>query len=74
MVCVKVEEARPLLYTSPYSYVDEHSVTLFFFMETRIKEQDSYSNLDIDGFGEYYHLDRDQTVTGKPLGGGLCLC
>lgn len=47
---------------------------LIAFMETKLKEQGSYSDLDIDGFGEPYCLDRDPTVTDKPLGGGLCLC
>ncbi len=35
------------------------------FTETWLKEQDSRSDLDIDGFGVPFHLDRDPTVTGK---------
>ena len=46
---------------------------LLAFTETWLKEQDSHSDLEIDGFGEPYRLDRDPTVTGKSLGGGLCL-
>lgn len=42
-------------------------------METWLKQEDFYSDLEIDGFGELYWLDRDPTVMGKSLGGGLCL-
>lgn len=37
---------------------------LLAFTETWLKEQDSYSDLEIDGFGEPYRLDRDPTVNG----------
>ncbi len=41
--------------------------------ETWLKQHDLQSDLDLNGFGEPVRLDRDPTVTGKSLGGGLCL-
>lgn len=55
-------------------YLKEYnSACLLALTETWLKDHDSYSDLEIDGFGEPYRLDRDPTVTGKSLGGGLCL-
>lgn len=50
-----------------------NSACLLAFTEMWLKEQDYYSDLEMDGFGEPYRLDRDPTVMGKLLGGGLCL-
>ena len=49
------------------------SACLLAFTETWLKEHDIQSDLEIDGFGVPYRLDRDPAVTGKSLGGGLCL-
>ncbi len=38
-----------------------------------LRQHDLQSDLDINGFGAPLRLDRDPTVTGKSLGGGLCL-
>lgn len=46
---------------------------LIALTETWHKEQDFRTDLEIDGFGVPYRLDRDATVTGKSLGGGVCL-
>ena len=49
------------------------SACLIAVTETWLKQQDLSPDLAIDGFGEPLRLDRDPTVTGKSLGGGLCL-
>ncbi len=41
--------------------------------ETWLKDYDLNHDFDIDGFGLPYRLDRDAQVTGKSLGGGVCL-
>lgn len=41
--------------------------------ETWLKEHDPSPDLEIDGFGVPYLLDRDPAVTGKSLGRGVCL-
>lgn len=46
---------------------------LLALTETWLKEQDPQSDLEIEGFGEPFRLDRNSSVTGKSLGGGLCL-
>lgn len=43
------------------------------FTETWLNEQDSDADLHIDGFGTPLRLDRKVEVTGKKLGGGVCL-
>lgn len=45
---------------------------VFLVYGTWLKEQHPYSNLETD-FGELYCLERDPTVMGKSLDGGLCL-
>lgn len=42
-------------------------------MDTLLKEHDQQSDLEINGFDEALPRDRDPSVTGKLLGGGLCL-
>lgn len=49
------------------------SACLIAVTETWLKQQDLQPDLAIDGFGEPLRQDRDSTVTGKSLGGGLCL-
>lgn len=46
---------------------------LLAITETWLKDHDSQADLAIDGFGEPFRLDRDPTVTGKSLRGGLAL-
>ncbi|KAG7499465.1 hypothetical protein JOB18_039315 [Solea senegalensis] len=41
--------------------------------ETWLKDYDPTQDFDIDGFGQPYQLDRDAQITGKSLGGGVCL-
>ncbi|KAG7489287.1 hypothetical protein JOB18_008764 [Solea senegalensis] len=41
--------------------------------ETWLKDYDPTQDFDIDGFGQPYRLDRDAQITGKSLGGGVCL-
>ncbi|KAG7464319.1 hypothetical protein JOB18_004301, partial [Solea senegalensis] len=41
--------------------------------ETWLKDYDPTQDFDIDGFGQPYRIDRDAQITGKSLGGGVCL-
>ena len=55
-------------------FLEEYkNACLLAITETWLKDHDSQSDLRIDGFGEPVRLDRDPTVTGKSLGGGLAL-
>ena len=49
------------------------SACLLAFTETWLKEHDLQSDLEISSFGVPFRMDRDPAVTGKSLGGGLCL-
>ena len=53
--------------------VEYKSACVLALTESWLKDHDLQSNLEIEGFGEPIRLDRDSTVTGKSLGGGLCL-
>lgn len=46
---------------------------LLALTETWLKDHDVQSDLEIDGFGVPFRLDRDPALTGKSPGGGLCL-
>ncbi|KAG7522125.1 hypothetical protein JOB18_013791 [Solea senegalensis] len=55
-------------------FLEEYkNACLLAITETWLKDHDLQSDLRIDGFGEPVRLDRDPTVTGKSLGGGLAL-
>ena len=55
-------------------FLEEYkSACLLAVTETWLKDHDSQADLEIDGFGEPFRLDRDPTATGKSLGGGLAL-
>lgn len=55
-------------------FLEEYrDVCILAFTETWLKEHVSQDVMEIDGFGAPFRLDRDPTVTGKSLGGGLCL-
>lgn len=41
--------------------------------ETWLKDYDQNQDFEIDGFGQPYRLDRDAQISGKSLGGGVCL-
>lgn len=41
--------------------------------ETWLKNHDSNDDLEIDGFGHPWRLDHDAQLTGKCMGGGMCL-
>ena len=43
------------------------------FTESWLTEQDSDTDLSIDGFGVPFRQDRDAEVTGKSRGGGVCI-
>ena len=41
--------------------------------ESWLKDHDLNQDLEINGFGQPIRLDRDAQLTGKTLGGGVCL-
>lgn len=65
----KVDELR----ASVKFLAEYNSTCRLVLTETWLKEQDSHSDLEIDGFRIPFHLDGVSSVTGKSLGGGLCL-
>ena len=55
-------------------FLSEYRSACFLALtETWLKDQDPLSDFELDCFGEPVCLDRDSTVMGKSLGGGLCL-
>ncbi|KAK7884958.1 hypothetical protein WMY93_028081 [Mugilogobius chulae] len=65
----KIDELR-----ANVKFLEEYKNScLLALTETWLKNQDSGTELDIEGFGEPLRLDRDPAVTGKSLGGGVCL-
>lgn len=64
----KIDELR----ANVQSLEEYKNSCLLALTETWLKERDADSELDIPGFGEPLRLDRNSTVTGKSLGGGVC--
>ncbi len=55
-------------------FLREYKCACFITLtEMWLKQHDLQSDLDINGFGALLPLDKDPTVMGKSLGGGLCL-
>lgn len=54
-------------------FLEYKSACVLPITETWLKDYDPQSDLESDGFGKPFRLDRDPTVTGKSLGGGLAL-
>lgn len=52
---------------------DYRNACVISLTETWLKEHDSDSDLEIDGFGGPVRLDREAAVMGKSLGGGVCI-
>uniref|UniRef100_A0AAV2IZI4 Uncharacterized protein n=1 Tax=Knipowitschia caucasica TaxID=637954 RepID=A0AAV2IZI4_KNICA len=46
---------------------------LLVFTESWLTDTDRDEDLSVRGFGAPYRLDRDQEITGKSRGGGVCL-
>lgn len=64
----KVDELQ-----SNVKYLEEYrDACILALTETWLKEQDPQSELEIDGFGVPFHLDRDPAVTGTSLSGVVC--
>ena len=65
----KTEELQ-MLVRSNHDFRDS---CILAFSESWLSERDLAADLEIDGFGTPFRLDRDATVTGKSSGGGVCL-
>lgn len=68
-LCNKIDELR----ANTQFLTECNSACLLALTETWLKDTDLQSDLEVEGFGAPYRLDRDPAVTGKSLGGGLCL-